>query len=105
MLNSVLPLYKTGWFYLLISFWLVCYWGISADYFAQINEYNFQLYSFEQLTSQQNVPLTLSSAKQGMWITLLHALCFITGVSLLWYCRAFNKRLQWQLLTVFFYYS
>lgn len=102
MVNSSLPLYKTGWFYLLISFWLVCYWGLSIDYFAQINQFNFQLYSFNQLSPMQNLPLTLSTAEQGLWMKALHALSFISGVSLLWYSRGLSKKFQWQLLTVFF---
>jgi len=102
MLKSVLPLYKTGWFYLLISFWLVCYWGVSIDYFAPINQYNFQLYSAKALTTSQGLPLTLTAAKQAFWINTLHALCFIVGVLLLWYCRGSSKKLQWQLLSVYF---
>jgi len=101
MSKSVLPLYKTGWFYLLMLFWLACYWAIYSDYFAQINQYNFQLYSFNKFSNLHDLPLTLAKTKLAVWMMLLHSLCFIAGITLLWYCREQTKKRQWQLLTVF----
>ena len=46
MFKSVLPLYKTGWFYLLLLFWGMSSWTISNGGLNQANQLNINLLDY-----------------------------------------------------------
>lgn len=77
MNNSLLPLYKTGWLYLLVVFWLACLWAAMTGSFDDISQYNLSLYS-------QFADITLANLSTVWALVLVQLVLFCGGLALLW---------------------
>ena len=96
MLKSTLPLYKTGWFYLLLCFWLASLWSVSAGYFSEVNQSNL-VWLVEQSGANSAIDYSavLSSATQPSLTIFIASLgLFFVGIYLIWRFRAekFSKQ-------------
>lgn len=58
MLKRILPIYHTGWFYLLILFWGFSFWYVSIGGLNQLNEFNIHLLNQPSEISDKNSRLT-----------------------------------------------
>ncbi|TPH16458.1 serine/threonine protein kinase [Litorilituus lipolyticus] len=103
MLKGALPLYKTGWFYLLLCFWLVSLWSVSAGYFSDVNQSNLVwLVKQNSASSTIDNSAVLSSATQpSLTIFIASIGLFFVGIYLIWRLRA--ERLSKQGLMMFGY--
>ena len=43
MINRILPIHRTGWFYLILLFWGAIYYTVSAGGLNQVNQVNISL--------------------------------------------------------------
>ncbi len=82
MNNSLLPLHKTGWLYLLMVFWLVCLWATMTGFFNEISQFNLSFY-------QQLMHLRVDSISTPWLLILAQFIFFCCGLILLW--RLQNK--------------
>ncbi|MEY8251229.1 MAG: hypothetical protein RPR91_02500, partial [Colwellia sp.] len=57
MIKRILPIYHTGWFYLLLLFWGFCFWYASIGGLNQLNQFNIHL------LNQLKQPAILSEIK------------------------------------------
>ncbi len=68
MIKRILPIYQTGWFYLLLIFWGMSFWYISIGGINQANQLNLNLLDY--LTSSQEQPKSDSSLTATDILTL-----------------------------------
>ena len=58
MIQRILPIYKTGWFYLLLVMWTACYWLLVEGGFNRLNQFN--LYALFQSSALQSKESSVS---------------------------------------------
>ena len=68
MIKRILPIYQTGWFYLLLLFWGISFWYVSIGGINQANQLNLNLLDY--LSPSQDQPRSDSSLTTADILTL-----------------------------------
>lgn len=103
MRKSVLPLYRTGWFYLLLSFWSGCYWYvfIGGTHFYEQYYLNWLNQNINYLIPLKSIELTAPQLYTGKLFDwhLLSGLIIFLGVIIRWFVQSVAKRSQLLILS------
>ncbi|GAW95389.1 MULTISPECIES: serine/threonine-protein kinase [Colwellia] len=68
MIKRILPIYHTGWFYLLLLFWGFSFWYVSIGGLNQVNQLNIN--ALAQLTSTPTLPKNKPTSEATEILTL-----------------------------------